>query len=448
MFENRAEVARTPAHELALDCLTAGIEAAHPNTVVRSAITVKAETLTIGDTAYDLTEYDTITVLGGGKAAAQVAAELEGLLGRSVTSGIVVTSNPVATETVEVVEGGHPIPTEAGVDGTERIREHAEAADENTLILAVITGGGSALLALPADGISLEDLQSVTDALLASGATIHEINAVRKHLSAIKGGQLASAAKPATLAGVIISDVVGDDLDVIASGPTVPDRSTFEDALAVLDRYRIDAPTAVRDRLDRGSEDELPETPRVGEDVFDRVENHVIANTRTAIDAAEQVAAERSRQTLVLSSKLRGEAKEVAKTQIAIAEECLASGDPAAPPCVILAGGESTVSIRGSGTGGPNQELAVSAAIEGQETPVVLASVDTDGRDGPTDAAGAIVDGSTVDVADDARAALADNDVYPYLDGKHALLRTGDTGTNVNDLIVVVIDPAGIEADG
>lgn len=442
MIDNRAELERTPVHELALDCLVAGIEAAHPRRVVHEAIHTDGETLSIAGTAYDLAEYDTILILGGGKAAAQVAAELETILGDTLSGGLVVTSNPVATETVIVVEGGHPVPTAAGVSGTERLRERAMAADERTLILGVITGGGSALLALPAAGIELADLQSVTDSLLGSGATIHEINAVRKHLSAIKGGQLARAAAPATLASVIISDVVGDDLDVIASGPTVPDRSTFADAQAVFDRYGIDPPVAVTERLEQGRRGAIDETPREGDPVFEQVSNHIIANTRTAIDAAAATAADRGRQTLVLSSKLRGEAREVAKTGVAIAEEAIASGDPVAPPCVILAGGESTVTLRGDGTGGPNQELVVSGAIEARNDAVVLASVDTDGRDGPTDAAGAIVDGTTVDDLETARGALADNDVYPYLDAADTLIRTGDTGTNVNDLLVIAIDPA------
>ncbi|MFB6299735.1 MAG: glycerate kinase [Halobacteriales archaeon] len=446
MIENRSEITRTEAHDLALDCLAGGIEAAHPSTVTRKSIDYDGETLTIAGMAYDLSEFERITVLGGGKAAAQVTSALEGILGDEIESGHVVTSNPVTTETVTVGQGGHPIPTEAGVEETERIRELATAADERTLVLAVITGGGSALMALPADGIDLADLQSVTDALLESGATIHDINAVRKHLSAIKGGRLARAAAPATVAGVIISDVVGDDLDVIASGPTVPDRSTFEEALSVLERYEIDAPGAVRERLDRGRRDEVTETPKPGDSAFDRVDNHIIANTRTAIDGARRVAAERHYQTLVLTSRLRGEARELAKTQVAIAEECVANGDPVEPPCVVLAGGESTVTISGSGIGGPNQELAVGAAIEGRSTPFVLASVDTDGRDGSTEAAGGIIDGTTVDRIEPAQAALADNDAYPYLNARRSLIRTGDTGTNVNDLLVMVIDPALTEA--
>ncbi|MFC7044979.1 glycerate kinase [Halobacteriaceae archaeon GCM10025711] len=437
---DRTGLADTAAHELALDCVEAGIRAARPDRVVTEAVSLDDGVLEIDGRAYDLAGYDEVVVLGGGKAAAHVAAALETVLGDRIAGGVVVTDDPVATDRVEVLPGDHPVPSERGVESTRRVLDRAAAADEDTLVLAVITGGGSALLAAPADGVSLADLQATTDALLESGATIHEVNAVRKHLSAVKGGHLVRAAAPATVAMVVFSDVVGNDLDVIASGPTVPDTSTFADALDVVDRYDLAMPDAVRDRLEQGARGVVPETPPAGDSAFDRVTSHVLADGFTALDAARTVADERGFETLLLSSRVRGEAREAATTHVAVAEECLATGNPVTPPAVVLSGGETTVTVRGDGEGGPNQEFALSAAIDLPDG-VVLASVDTDGVDGTTDAAGALVDGTTVDDVGAARDALAANDAYPYLAARNALVRTGQTGTNVNDLRVVVVAP-------
>ena len=339
------------------------------------------------------------------------------------------------------------MPDEAGVEGARRVRAVVEDAGEGTLVLAVITGGGSALLPAPVDGIALADLQATTDLLLESGASIDEINAVRKHCSAIKGGRLAAAARPAHVATLAFSDVVGDDLGVIASGPTVPDPTTYADALAVLDRYGLDVPAAVHDHLEAGAAGNRSETPGPDAD-FSHVDTHVLANAWTAVDAAREVAAERGYDPLVLSTRVRGEAREQGLGHVAVAEEIAASGEPVDPPAVVLSGGETTVTVRGDGEGGPNQEFALRAALEfggtaGGSENAVLAAVDTDGRDGGSDAAGAIVDGSTVpdaDAAAEARAALADNDAGTYLDGRGALVYTGRTGTNVNDLRVLVVE--------
>jgi hydroxypyruvate reductase len=337
-------------------------------------------------------------------------------------------------------------------------------ADDRTLVLAVVTGGASALLPAPATGIDLEALQSTTQALLDSGADIGAVNAVRKHLSELKGGGLARAAAPATVVSLVFSDVVGDRLDVIASGPTVPDRTTFDDALAVLDRYDVAVPESVRDRLHRGAggDSAVPETPKPGDPVFDAVSVHVLASTTTGLAAARETAVERGYRTCLLSSRLRGEARATGTTLAAVAEEMLASGDPVEPPAVLLAGGESTVTIRGDGTGGPNGEVGVAFALEfdaagaddrgpdGASDPVdalagrvACLSADTDGIDGATDAAGALVDPRTAagpDAVAAAREALADNDALPYLESRDAVVRTGPTGTNVNDVQFVVIE--------
>jgi len=424
---------------LARECVDAGIEAAHPATVVRDAVTLDGDVLRIADATFDLGDYDAVLVVGGGNAASQVAAAVETVLAERLDGGVVVTDDPAETARVEVLRGDHPVPNERGVDATRRLLERADGVDEGTLVLAVVTGGASALLAAPADGISLADLRETTDALLASGATIHEMNAVRKHLSALKGGRLAASLAPARVATLVFSDVVGDDLAVIGSGPTVPDPSTYADALAVLEDYEIDVPAAVRDRLERGAAGDVAETPKAGDPAFATVSTHVLANNRTAVDAAAAVAERSGYAPLVLSTRVRGEAREAAKTHVAIAEEALASGDPIAPPCAVVSGGECTVTVRGDGEGGPNLEFALSAALElGPEA--TLAAVDTDGIDGATAAAGAVVDAETLSDRRAAVRALRENDALPVLEGCDVLVETGPTGTNVNDLRVLLVE--------
>nr|WP_123537077.1 DUF4147 domain-containing protein [Halosimplex salinum] len=437
---NRAELARTGAHEVVLDCLEAGIAVARPERVLTDALALSGDQLRIAGDVYDLEAFDQIVVLGGGKAAGQVAAALESLLGDAVDGGCVVTDDPVETERVDVVEGAHPVPDEAGAKGAREVRARAESADDRTLVFAVVTGGGSALLPAPADDLSLRDLCETTDALLEAGADIGEINAVRKHCSAIKGGRLAAAAAPATVVTLAFSDVVGDDLGVIASGPTAPDPTTYADALAVLDRYDLDVPAAVRSSLESGAAGDREETPDSEAD-FEHVRYHVLADAWTALDAARAVAEEAGYQTVVLSSRVRGEAREQGLAHAAVAEEIAATGNPTEPPAVVLSGGETTVTVRGDGSGGPNQEFALRAALE-LPAGAVLGAVDTDGRDGGTDAAGALVDGETIGDSADASAArdaLADNDAEPFLAGRDALVRTGRTGTNVNDLRALLV---------
>ncbi|AQL41889.1 glycerate kinase [Halorientalis sp. IM1011] len=438
MIDARDDLARTPAHDLALSCVEAGIGAAHPERVVRDRVDVAGEQLRIADEVIDLDGFDEVVVLGGGKAAAHAAVALEAVLGDRLDGGVVVTDDPVETERVTVREGDHPVPSGRGVESARAVQEAAEDADDDTLVLAVLTGGGSALLPAPAEGLELSDLQSVTESLLAAGAPIEAVNAVRKHCSAIKGGQLARAAAPVTIVTLLFSDVVGDDPAVIASGPTVPDPTTFADARRTLDEFDIDAPEAVRERIERGADGEVEETPDADHPVFERTSTHVLANGRTAIDAARDVAADAGFTPLVLAAGIEGEAREVAKTHAAVAREIRETGNPVEPPAVVLSGGETTVTVEGDGRGGPNCEFALSAA-RSLPSSTVLAAVDTDGRDGASGAAGALVDAETVD--DDAASgrALSDNDAATYLDEQDALLRTGPTGTNVNDLHVLIV---------
>ncbi|WP_306052260.1 glycerate kinase type-2 family protein [Natronococcus wangiae] len=454
MFHQRSRHAKTPARETALAALDAGITAALPETVVDSTVALEGETLRVRDGEYDLERFDRIVVLGGGKATGGVAAALVDLLESRIDDGVVVTTAPdeEAIGPVTVREGDHPTPSRRNVDATRELLERADAAGERTLVLAAITGGASALCCAPADGLSLGALQETTNALLESGASIDEINAVRKHCSAIKGGQLAHRAAPATVVTLAISDVVGDDPSVIGSGPTVPDASAFDDAVAVLERYdlRDEVPATVAERLERGAAGEIEETPAEGDLAVANADWYALANGRTAVDAARDVARERGYEPLVLSSRLTGEAREVGRVHAAIGTEIAADGDPLEPPAVALSGGEVTVTVDGDGgdgsvgIGGPNQELALAAGLEfaASGTEAVLASVDTDGIDGPTDAAGAIVDGETIDPEDEetARRALAENDVYGALEDLDALLETGYTGTNVNDLRVLVVE--------
>ncbi len=441
---DRDRLARTPAHALALDCLLAGIEAAHPRALVEETIAVTDGTLSVravdGTRAeYDLDAYDRVVLVGGGNAAGTLAAALEDALGEHLDAGVVVTDAPVEARRIEMLRGDHPTPSERGREHTRRVLETAEAAGPNDLVIAGMTGGGSALLAAPVEDLSLVDLRIVTDRLLASGATIAEINAVRKHCSAIKGGGLARAAAPATVVALVVSDVVGDDLDVIASGPTVADPSTYADALDVLNRHDVTVPDAVRSHLQAGRDGDRPETPTADDPILGRVHAHVIGNGRTALRAARDVAADAGSRAAILAADVEGEARDAALTHVAVAAECRRAEGVADPPAVLCSGGETTVTLGPDpGAGGPNQEFATACSLALDEAGIVVGSVDTDGSDGATDAAGALVDAETLE-ATAAHDALDRNDVTPLLARADALVRTGPTGTNVNDLRVMVI---------
>ncbi|NHN49441.1 DUF4147 domain-containing protein [Halostella sp. JP-L12] len=439
MIENRDRIGKSADHALALDCVVAGIEAADPARVVTDRIDRDGSTLDIDGDRYDLDEYRRVVAAGGGNAAATMARALEGLLGDRLDGGVVVTDNPVETNRVTVRLGDHPVPSDRGAESTRELLAVADDAGEDDLLIAVVTGGGSALMPAPAGDLAVDDLRRTTEALLASGATIHEINAVRKHLSELKGGRLARRAAPATVVGLVVSDVVGNDLDVIASGPLTPDESTYGDARSVLDRYDVDVPAAVRRHLDRGAEGDVPETPSAADPAFDRVRQHVLADGNTALEGAAAIARERGYEPLILSSRIRGEAKEAAKSLVGIAEECAATGTPVEPPAVLLSGGETTVKIRGDGRGGPNQEFALSAALELDDASITVASVDTDGIDGNSDAAGGIADAGTATPRAAAQRALDENDAGGFLDDRDGVIRTGPTNTNVNDLRVFVV---------
>jgi hydroxypyruvate reductase len=438
---NFDSIGRTRKHEVVLDCLVAGIEAARPERVLADELSLSGDRLGVAGSSYSLDDYREVVLLGGGNAAGAVAAEIEARLGDAVDDGIVVTDDPVPADRIDVVEGSHPVPDEAAESGARRVLQRALGADDQTLVVALVSGGGSALLPAPAGSLTLEHVRATTEGLIESGAAIEEINAVRKHCSAIKGGQLATAAAPATVVTLVFSDVIGNDLSTIASGPTEPDPTTYADALSVLDRHDVAVPAAVRSHLKAGESGELDETPGPAVD-FSHVDSHVLADAWTAIDSAREVAVEAGYEDAVLSSRVRGEAREQGLAHAAVAEEALASGNPVEPPAAVMSAGETTVTLRGDGSGGPNQEFALRAALELPEG-AVLGAVDTDGRDGGTDAAGALVDAHTVpdvESAATARNALANNDAATFLGRRDALVRTGQTGTNVNDLRVMVLE--------
>jgi hydroxypyruvate reductase len=403
---------------------------------------VTGDTLQVADEIYNLERFDRLLVLGAGKASGGITRSLESLLGDRLDGGIVVVDAPPEPplDRVTAIVGDHPIPGAESVAGTDRLLELAHGADADTLILAVFTGGGSALLTAPASGLSLSAVQEATKSLLAAGADIEAVNMVRRHCSAVKGGRLANVCVPATVISLLVSDVVGDDPAVIASGPTVPDSTTPTDALAVLDRYKLDAPALVA-HLKASPDAVMGESPTAATQAFTHATTHVLLSGRTALKAASDAAETRGYTPCLLSAGLCGEAREAGRFHAAIATEALTSATPVAPPVVLLSGGECTVTVDGDGAGGPNGEFALGAVLEiPLDTPIVVGAIDTDGQDGSTEASGALVDTETVRTTHQAQAALRTNDSFSYLQQREALLYTGRTGTNVNDLRVVVID--------
>ncbi|MFN8459822.1 MAG: glycerate kinase [Anaerolineae bacterium] len=377
-----------------------------------------------------------ITVVAIGKAAWRMASAAKVELGQQIKRGIVITKYDHSLGDVpglEIYEAGHPLLDENGVTATRRALELVQNLASTETVLFLVSGGGSALFEEPAEGVSLAEMMQVNSLLLKSGANIVEINTVRKHLSQVKGGRLAQRVKPAKVVALVLSDVLGDRLDSIASGPAYPDSTTSAEALAVVQKYRLELPDSVMRALQQ-------ETPKT----VDNVESYIIGSVRVACEAAKQAAEHLGYSPLILTTTLDCEAREAGRFLAAIAKEVLTSAHPLPPPCAVILGGETVVQVKGTGLGGRNQELALAAAagLAGLED-VVIASVGTDGTDGPTDAAGGMVDGGTV-----ARLAGQGLEVYKMLDNNDAyhallassdLLKTGPTGTNVNDLAVILV---------
>jgi hydroxypyruvate reductase len=434
--------------EHAMQIFQAGLQAVDPVEAINRHVKLEKDFLIIGDKQFNLKDYDNILVVGAGKAVAPMAKAVEDLLENRIFDGVIVVKDEhgLPLKKIKVREASHPVPDKRGVQGTEEILSLVEKAGARDLVICLISGGGSALLIAPVQEISLEDKQNATKLLLASGATIHEFNTVRKHLSRAKGGRLAQMANPATITSLILSDVVGDDLDVIASGPTVPDSSTFQDAEQILKGYGIwdQLASSVRIHIEKGSSGQIEDTPKSDNAAFQQCSQVLVGTNLQALKAAGKAAERLGYRPLILSSKVEGEAREVAKFYTAIAKEVLESAYPMEPPVCVLCGGETTVTLRGDGRGGRNQEFALASApaIEGLDNVIVL-SGGTDGTDGPTDAAGAIVDGATVARARkkglDPKDFLQRNDSYNFFKKLDDLVMTGPTRTNVMDLYMLLV---------
>ncbi len=423
----------------------AAVKSVDAANAVRRHVHANGGAIEVANRSYALADFQRIFIVGAGKAAAPMARALEMLLGERLTGGIVVAPYGQAQllQKVRVIEAAHPIPDLAGLEGARLIAGVARQASAHELIFVLMSGGGSALLPYPIDGLTLADKQTVTQLLLRSGATIQEINALRRHLSQLKGGKLARMTDPAQVVTLLLSDVIGDRLEDIASGPTAPDPSRYTDCLEILRMYRLHEaiPAPARSILERGSQGEIAETVKPNDPVFTRVHNVIVGSNRLATDAARSYAESLGYRATILSNAVQGESREVAKRYAATIKKILTEPVPA--PICFISGGETTVTVRGDGMGGRNQEFALAAALEiGGTEGVVVLSAGTDGIDGPTAAAGAIVDGATVargrSKGCDAAEFLARNDSYSYLNATGDLLITGPTHTNVMDIQVML----------
>jgi len=446
----RPATGRWDRHRLrdaAAKVLAAGLRAADPEDLVRAHLALRRGRLAAGGIRVDLSRGQ-LVLLAAGKAAGAMARAAEAVLGSRIDAALAVaTAAAPAPRHARLLVAGHPSPDARGAVAAEEALALAGGLGAEDVLLVLLSGGASALLPAPVRGVRLEDKAAVTASLMRAGATIHELNTVRKHLSRLKGGGLARAAAPARVVCLVLSDVVGDDLSTIASGPTVPDPTTYADALGVLRRRGVydAAPSSVRRHLEAGLRGEVPETAKPGDPFFARVVTRVIGSNRLAVAAAEREARRQGLRTAVLTTRLEGEAREAARVLAAVLRECAETGRPARPPVCLLAGGETTVTVRGPGRGGRNQELVVAAVepLSRFRTHALVASLATDGIDGASDAAGGVVDQDTARAAQELGLAppsafLAASDSTSFLGPVGGLIVTGPTGTNVVDLTVLM----------
>lgn len=434
----------------------AALRAVDPAEAVYKHLSRIGPQLLIDARAYDLRGFERVFVVGAGKAALPMTDAVCEVLHERVSAGAIITkyghSDRPLPDQIRVYEAGHPVPDHNSIEATRQLASLLASATSRDLVIVALSGGGSALMTLPADDISLADLQAATQLLLGGGATIHQINAIRKHVDGIKGGGLARLANGASIITLVLSDVIGDDLSVIASGPAVPDPSTFADAWQVVEDFGLieQLPNSIRQRLWAGKQGEIADTPKPGDALFDQVQTVIIGSNARAALAAEAAARQLKFNSLLLSTSIQGEAREVAKVAAAIAQEIQRYNRPLAKPACVIWGGETTVTLKGHGLGGRppkggrNQELALAAAIAIDGLPnTLIAALGTDGTDGPTDAAGALVTGETVgrgrSIGLEAAAFLAANDSYHFFEQLGDLIKTGPTGTNVNDLVFILI---------
>lgn len=441
------QIPSSPIRPLLKKILVRGLAAVDARAAVGRAVSRNGEELVIGRRRYDLRRYERVIVLGAGKATASMARAVEQRLGPRLHGGFVVVKHGhvVPTRRIVVAEAGHPVPDRSGQRAAARLCAMAAELGRRDLLIVLLSGGASSLLPAPVAGVTLADKQRTTRELLRCGASIREINTVRKHLSRIKGGRLAELTK-ATIVTLILSDVLGDDLSAIASGPTVPDPTTYQDAVSILKRYRIwqAVPHRVRQHLDHGCRGQTSETPKPGSSLFRRVHHRIVGNNAAAVMAVARAAREAGLRTFVHRTALTGEARDEGKRFGALARGIVCDGKPLQKPCCVVAGGETTVTVTGKGRGGRAQEFAAAAALEiAGLSKVWVAAIGTDGTDGPTDAAGAVTDGNTVARAQrlsvDLKGALNHHNIYPSLKRLQQLIVSGPTGTNVNDLYLLLV---------
>jgi glycerate 2-kinase len=438
------------ARKLALGCLEAALQAADPRKIMKASIRVRGSRLQVNGKDYDLSKFRRILVVGGGKAGASMSASLEQILGNRITKGYVNvlrgTKLGNRTYKIRLNEASHPIPDEAGLRGTRKMLDIIQDATDRDLVICLLSGGGSALMPYPVPTVSMKDKQLTTQIMLKSGSTINELNCVRKHLSLVKGGGLARAAFPATVLTLILSDVVGDPLDAIASGPTSPDPTTFASAIQILNDRKIwrFVPESVRSALRMGAAGKMPETPKKSDKIFRKVTNIIIGNNRTVCNAAREYAKSIGARTVFLTSLLEGEAKAVGIIVSAFSKELRMKREHSRHPVAFIMGGETTVNVTGSGQGGRNQEMMLSAStkLRGYDG-IAITSIGTDGIDGNSPAAGAIVDGHTIQRAEDAAMNatqfLRNNDSYRFFKKLRDVIITGATGTNLNDVTIAAV---------
>ncbi|MEM2347717.1 MAG: glycerate kinase [Sulfolobales archaeon] len=446
MIKNFDELASSELRSDALRIIEAGLQAADPVRSIKNVVRLEGSRLVVGGKVYDIGSG--VKVLGFGKASASMALAVEEVLGDLIIDGIVIVPKglkPPKLGRIKVMYGSHPIPDEDTINSTKELLRLCSQS-EGEMFIVLISGGGSALFELPVEPITLNDLRVLTTQLLKCGADIKEINTVRKHVSMVKGGRLAELLYPSNVVSLILSDVVGDPIEFIASGPTAPDPTTYDDAVKLLKRYEIfdSIPASVREVLMKGLRGELRETPKPGDKIFDKVLNYVVASNYISLKAMEEEARRLGYNTLILTSMVEGEAREVGKLLAGVMKNVKKYDEPVRKPAAILAGGETTVTVRGKGIGGRNQELALSVAISiaGLDN-VVFASIGSDGVDGVSVAAGGIVDGETVirgrELGLNPYDFLNNNDSYNYLSRLGSSILTGPTGTNVNDLLIALI---------
>ncbi len=425
-----------------------GVYAVEPRRAVKKFCRRDRDYFYAGSRKFHLPSIKNLYVIGAGKGAAPMGAAIEELLSDFITEGIINVKygHKTRLDKIKLVEAGHPLPDKNGEKGTKAIFELVKDAGDKDLVLFLVSGGGSALLPMPVNGITLKDKQDTIALLLKCGASIDEINAIRKHISNIKGGRLAKIVHPAPIVSIILSDVVGDDLEVIASGPTVPDSSTFFLCADIMAKYNIKdkLPPSVFQHIKNGLANKNMETPKADDPAFSQTSTLIIGNNMEAITAAKKEADDMGYNSIILSSMIEGETKDVARVHAAIAKEIHKTGNPLPPPACVLSGGETTVTIKGSGKGGRNQEFSLAAALDiSGNDKIVLLSGGTDGNDGPTDAAGGIADNTTLirarNLSLNPHDYLSNNDSYNFFQKLDDLLITGPTNTNVMDLRVMIV---------